>query len=96
MKIDFDGTSIMDEGDFHDALTEALDLSPFYGRNLAALWDTLTTDIEKPVQLIWNNSKASSQAMGDRFDAIVRVLQRVQRQDAEMGLKDRFELTLNP
>jgi ribonuclease inhibitor len=94
MKIEFDGEAILSEGDFHDALAEALDLTGYYGGNLSALWDVLSTDVERPVRLVWENSAVSQAAMGSGFDRLVDVLRRVEKQDTEWNLPNRFELVL--
>ena len=95
MKIEFDGEAILSEGNFHDVLAEALDLSGYYGGNLTALWDVLSTDVERPVRLVWKNSAVSRAAMGSSFDRLVDVLRRVEKQDIEWNLPDGFELVLN-
>ncbi len=94
MRIDLDGDKILSESDFHDAISHALALSTYYGRNLSALWDVLSTDIERPIRLVWKNSAVSHAAMGQRFVRIVEVLRRVERQDGELNLSSRFELIL--
>jgi ribonuclease inhibitor len=95
MNIEFDGEAIQSEVDFHYALAEALGLPEYYGQNLSALWDVLTTDVERPVRIEWRNSASSKEAMGERFNLIVGVLRRVEQQDAEWSLTDKFELILS-
>jgi ribonuclease inhibitor len=94
MKIDIDGNDIRTEAAFHRALATALDL-PYYGGNLDALWDVLSAGVERPLLLVWRNASLSLSAMPERFDAIVQVLRRVERQDAEWALPERFELHLS-
>jgi ribonuclease inhibitor len=94
MIIELYGESLGSESDFHEALANALDLSEFYGRNLDALWDVLSVDVERPLQLVWINSEKSKQAMGARFDQIVKILRRVEQYDLEAKYKNRFELFL--
>lgn len=47
-----DGALIKNEMDFHSALAEKLSLSSYYGKNLDAMWDVLTTDVERPICLV--------------------------------------------
>lgn len=94
MIIEFDGESILSEGNFHDALAEALNFGPYYGASLAALWDTLSIDVKRPVRLVWSNSSASKVAMGESFDRIVAVLRRVEAEDIELQYRDKFELVI--
>jgi ribonuclease inhibitor len=91
MKITIDGTTIRTESDVHDLFASRLDFGPHYGRNLDALWDRLSTDVERPLTVVWRNSKASAAALGpDRFNKIREVLIKVMRQDESFGWDDRF------
>lgn len=94
MIIELDGRKLLTESDFHDALVDALDLSEYYGMNLAALEDVLNHDVSRPLDLIWLNAHASKRSMGERFTAIVTVLQRVEREDIDIGYATRFRLIL--
>jgi len=89
-----DGASISSEADFHTALAEKLLLPGYYGRNLDAMWDVLSTDVERPICLIWENSKLSSAALGQKFDQIVDLLERVKAQDDAWKLTERFDFRL--
>lgn len=89
-----EGKSINTEADFHAAIAEIFDLAAFYGRNLDALWDVMTGDVERPITLVWKNSKVSQAALGKIFDAIVDILRRVEQQDSALGFKERFKIKL--
>ena len=52
-RVILDGAAIETPGQLHDALTEALGLPEWYGRNLDALHDCLT--ILKDVELVLRN-----------------------------------------
>ncbi|NLR76975.1 barstar family protein [Leeia aquatica] len=97
MIVEIDGEHITSDVNFHRAISKAFDLSSYYGNNLDALWDALSTDIERPVLLIWNNSSISKNAMPADFDRIIKVLRRVEFQDAQWNLpeEERFILKLN-
>ena len=96
MEFKLDGKAIFTEYDFHQKIADLLDFGDCYGNNLDALWDILTTDIERPIKLIWNHSKISCQNLGiETFYRIVKVLQNVQAWDEEMGCKERFEFELH-
>jgi len=45
-----DGTKIQTEQDFHKLLSGLLNFGSYYGNNLDALWDRLSTDVERPIQ----------------------------------------------
>ncbi|MGW1296637.1 barstar family protein [Streptomyces sp. NPDC002533] len=90
-RVEIDGERITSAKEFHEALAGALDFGPYYRPNLPALWDRLSTDIERPVELIWRNSEASKAAMGaSEFDDLRDLLLRVQAQDEDFGFSDRF------
>lgn len=91
MVIEIDGMKIKTMGDFHAAMAGVLDLGPYYRPNMAALWDILSTDIERPVRFIWRNSNQSRAAMGKEvFDQVRDLLIRVQEQDEEFGEEEGF------
>lgn len=96
MIAEIDGSRIRSESDFHVAIALALGLPHHYGRNLDALWDILSSDVERPVQLIWNRSALSQVEMPVEFDLIVSLLHKVERQDADWNLpeEERFRLVL--
>ena len=95
MEIVINGSDIKTEADFHKHLAVALDFPPHYGSNLDALWDILSTDIERPITLVWENSAVSKEAMGDEFTRIHDLLNRVVTQDIEWGLEEKFEVNIN-
>lgn len=94
MRVEIDGSEIKSDADFHAALISALPIPTFYGRNLDALWDVLTSMLERPVLLVWKRSAASRAAMPERFERIVDVLREAEKRDREAERKDRFELLL--
>lgn len=95
MRAEIDGTKIQSESDFHREIACALKFSPYYGRNLNALWDTLSTDIERPVRLTWRNAQHSERSMPEKYLTIIHVLRDVEKQDKDFGWSDRFELILD-
>ncbi|MFC8872755.1 barstar family protein [Streptomyces sp. NPDC057148] len=89
-----DGTRIHSEKDLHDTLSQALDFGPYYGSNLSALWDRLSVDVERPVEIVWKDSEISRVVLGDTvFGQIRNLLLRVQAQDRSFGWADRFSVT---
>ena len=94
MDIEIFGKTINDEQDFHGQLAEALNVRQYYGRNLDALWDLLSASIERPIHLIWFDSMESKSKLGDVFDKIISVLDRVRMQDEKFGWNDKFTYTM--
>jgi ribonuclease inhibitor len=59
--------------------------------NLDALWDRLSTDMPRPVHLVWESADVSRAAMGLQvFDQIESIVRRTVDQDAAFGRTDRF------
>ena len=94
MEAVLDGRRIDTVKDVHDALARALDFGPYYGSNLAALWDRLSTDVPRPVLIRWIEATESHLRLGVAFDEIVAVFQRVVDQDTDLGLVDTFRFNL--
>ncbi|MEO6677016.1 MAG: barstar family protein [Pseudomonas sp.] len=94
MKIELDGSIIKSEVDFHSQLSTALAVGEYYGNNLNALWDLLSTNIERPVELVWKNSSESKNNMGDVYDKIISILDRVMAQDESFGWDEKFTYAL--
>jgi ribonuclease inhibitor len=94
MECEIDGSLIVTEGDFHREISRAIGFGEYYGKNLDALWDTLSADVERPVMLTWKNANVSRSSLGDTFDKIVSILARVKAQDERWGLVDKFDFVL--
>ncbi|QUP54589.1 barnase inhibitor [Ralstonia syzygii] len=94
MNVDLMGENIKSEADFHRQLAQSLDVEAFYGFNCDALWDLLSAGIERPLKLTWRNSASSKANMGESFEIIVSILERVKLQDEKFGWVDRFTYIL--
>ncbi len=96
MEVVINGTEIETEEDLHKTMAKVLDLGPYYGRNLAALWDRLTTDVDRPLNLLWIDSAHSRAKLGEeRFANIVTLLKDVEQQDEQLGYENRFSFELS-
>jgi ribonuclease inhibitor len=67
VRIVIDGESVRSEQDIHDQLKRQLDFGPYYGNNLNALWDRLYRDIPGPIELVWKDSAASEEHLGEEL-----------------------------
>ncbi len=95
MRVQLDGNQIRTEADFHRQVATLLDFGPYYGHNLDALWDRLSTDVRRPMHLTWAAAQVSREAIGQvAFDRIERILRATADQDAAWGLTDRFTYEL--
>lgn len=62
---------------FYDEITRQFDFPDYFGRNLDALYDVLSTDLEGPLEVIWRDSVVSLAAMGNDFQRLRDVLESV-------------------
>jgi ribonuclease inhibitor len=62
--------------DIYDEVERQLTL-PYFGRNLDALWDVLTREIEGPVEILWRESDVSRTRLGPDFDRLTALLREV-------------------
>jgi ribonuclease inhibitor len=74
------GKAIRSVEEFYDEVARELHFPDHFGRNLDALWDVLTTDIEGPVELVWEDSADSRKSMGKDFEKISSLLQDVAKE----------------
>ena len=83
------GQGIRSLDDFYDELSRQLSLPAYFGRNLDALWDVLSTDVEGPIEIFWRNADASKQAMGEDFEKVLKVLKELEgeREDFKVILQ---------
>lgn len=88
MELIIDGSKIMSETDFHQAVAEGLALPSWYGKNLDALWDTLTGMVERPLKIIWIHTNQSKKRLS-RYEKIISLLKEVEEKDKEIK-KDKF------
>ena len=83
------GKAIRNLQEFYDEIARKLPFPEYFGRNLDALWDVLTTDVEGPVEIVWEDSAASKRSMGKAFDKISALLREVEkeREDFKVHLR---------
>lgn len=74
MTVTLDGTKITCTQDFHQQIKIILSLSDYYGENLDALWDCLTTWVEMPLTLIWTNFENNCIDLGEYAVKCVNLL----------------------
>jgi len=95
MKVFIDGRMIKNESDLHLILSSKLDFGPYYGKNLDALWDSLS-DVERPVELIWQYEAATRKHLGSElFDKVVHILQKMQDYDISCGWQEKFSVVID-
>ena len=81
------GKAIRSLDDLYDQLSIQLALPEHFGRNLDALWDVLSTDVEGPFEIEWKCADDSRKSMGKDFDRTVRLLRELEKERADFKLK---------
>jgi len=84
------GLKIRSLDNLYDRLENRLSLPPHFGRNLDALWDVLSTDVEGPFEIVWTHSDDSSKSMGKDFQRVIKLLKELKKE------RDDFKLTIEP
>ena len=82
------GSAIVDTASFHAHMVALFGLGPNYGRNLSALEDVLTTEVPRPIKVIWADSAISEARLGPMFAKLRGVFEDVS------GADPRFEFEL--
>jgi ribonuclease inhibitor len=81
------GRMIRSLDDFYDQILKRLSLPEHFGRNLDALWDVLSTDVEGPFEIMWKYTDDSKKLMGKDFDRALIVLREVEKERSDFKLK---------
>lgn len=92
-EIVIDGKNHLSIEDVHKLLAKEMDFGTFYGENFSALWDLLTTEVERPLKVKLLNAKLLKESLGEKYDRLVTVFEKVERYDKEMGLNEKFIFT---
>ena len=82
-----DGKTIGSLDDLYDQLSIRFSLPEHFGRNLDALWDVLSTDVQGPFEIVWKHAGDSRKLMGRDFDRVVKLLKDLQKQRDDFTLK---------
>ena len=81
------GRTIQSLDDLYDQLSIRLALPEHFGRNLDALWDVLSADVEGPFVIEWKSADDSKKSMGKDFDRAVKMMQELEKERADFKLK---------
>ncbi len=82
-----DGKAVRSPDRFYEEISARLSFPDHFGRNLDALWDVLSTDIEGPIEVVWEDADISRDAMGRDFGRILGVLRKVARRRKDFRLR---------
>lgn len=87
--IHLDGNAIRSMNALYDEISRTIPLPDYFGRNLDALADVLSTDIEGPFEIIWEHAAVSKKHMKSDYTKIVTMLKRIaaERSDVKVTFK---------
>ena len=88
-EVRLNGKKIARLDDLYDELARQLSFPEHFGRNLDALLDTLSNDIEGPITVVWQYADRSKGLLGRDFPRVMQVFHQV------MEERDDFRLTLH-
>jgi ribonuclease inhibitor len=70
----------------YSAFQSQLGLPPHFGRNLDALWDSLTTDVKGPIDIVWEDHAYARRKLGPDYDRLMTTLRDVEEARADFRL----------
>lgn len=94
-KIYINGTEIKNELDFHNFLIRNFDnFGEFYGCNLDAFWDVISTGAFENIHIHWKYHDISKKNLGYRFDSIIFFLELLKKEIKDNQYNDNFDYFL--
>lgn len=88
--IDFTGVKTM--WFFHEALQKGLDLPDYYGKNLDALWDCLTSDVILPCKVILKGLNKLPRESEREVCTMIEIFKRAVQWYKEINMHFEFEV----
>ncbi len=88
-KVILEGSKFIDKEALHEILKSELKLPSYYGENLDALWDCLTTDVKLPLIIEWIDFKTSKFFLGDYAESTLDVFR-----GAEKSTEGRLQIQI--
>lgn len=85
MELQLDGKVLTNRQQLHAAIAQQLHLPDYYGENLDALWDILSSWNE-PLQIVIENSSCIINNVGSYGEAVLQLLQDAQEANGMIGV----------
>lgn len=87
-EIFLNGRQMKNKDQLHDYLKEKLELPDYYGKNLDALWDLLTTD-DRERKIIFVYAADFSSNLGDYGHSLLALLKEAAQENDKLNLEIR-------
>lgn len=94
MTVELDCRMMTDRGTAHDYLAEKFEFPGYYGRNLDALFDLLST-YEKDAQIVVNAPELLEENLGAYGKNILKTLEEAARENLKLTLQINLEKNKN-
>ena len=78
-KVVIQGSKLTDKNILHQILKQELKLPAYYGENLDALWDCLTTDVQLPLTIEWVDYQKSKELLGDYAENTLEIFNEAEK-----------------
>jgi ribonuclease inhibitor len=79
-----DFAKLRTEAAVYDVLVSDLPFPDYFGRNLDALWDSLTCDVPGPIEIVLRSAEASPPAMRSYIERLLSLLRDAARERADL------------
>lgn len=86
-KVVIDGSKINNVYDFHSILKANLNFPQYYGDNLDALWDMLTSWVDLPLIVEWKDFDETKKKLGCEADQILELFLRAESELKGLRIK---------
>lgn len=83
--VKLNGRKMTTREETHDYIKEAFDFPEYYGNNLDALWDMLTTICE-PTEVLLKNGKAICENLGEYGVSLINTLVEAAEKNGDLTL----------
>jgi ribonuclease inhibitor len=83
------GKAVQTLEQFYDEMALLFRLPAHFGRNLDALWDVLTAEVQGPVELIWEESAVSKKTLGKDYARLIALFRDVEKERGDFTVRFR-------
>jgi len=82
-----DGRNMISMDQVYDQLADRFKFPAHFGRNLDALWDMLSTDVEGPFEIVWTQAVEAKKGLGRNYSRLVKLFRTLEKQREDFRFK---------